>query len=165
MATKARRPEVDEDPAFQQRDWRVQRVGWAVLAMILAAGLAGLFGSGPLSNATVSAGDALRVQYERFVRHGGQTALTVRVASVEPGPLQVTIGREYLAAFHVRQILPAPVRVQAGDSDLVYTFEGPGQPGPVELKFFMQPESLGSHAGRLSAGRGATVTLRQFTYP
>jgi hypothetical protein len=165
MPAKARRPAVDEDLAFQQKDWRVQRAGWAVLALIIAAGLAGLFGPGPLSNATASGGDVLHVQYERFVRHGGQTNLTVRVASADPGPLQVTIGREYLAAFHVRQILPAPVRVQAGDSDLVYTFEGPRQAGPVELKFFLQPESLGSHAGRLSAGPGAAVTLRQFTYP
>jgi hypothetical protein len=165
MATQGRRPDVDEDLAFQLKDWRVQRAGWAVLTLILAAGLSGLFGPGPLSNATASDGYALHVQYERFVRHGGQTNLTVRLASADPGPLQVTIGREYLSAFHVRQILPAPVRVQAGDSDLVYTFEGPRQSGPVELKFFLQPESLGSHAGNLSAGPGPAVTLRQFTYP
>ncbi len=165
MPTKTRRPEVDEDLAFQQKDWRVQRIGWGVLALILAAGFAGLFGQGPLSDATVRHGDTLHVRYERFVRHGGPTHLTVRLASADPGPLQVTISRQYLAAFHVKQILPAPVRVQAGDSDLVYTFDGPEQAGPVELKFFLQPESFGSHAGSLSAGPGTAVTLRQFTYP
>jgi hypothetical protein len=165
VPTKVRRPEVDEDLVFQQRDWRAQRVGWAVLALILTAGLAGLFGPGPLSDATASGGDGLIVKYERFVRHGGQTDLTMRIASADPGPLQVTIGREYLAAFHVKQILPAPARVQAGDTDLVYTFDGPERAGPVELKFFLQPESLGSHEGGLSAGPGTAVTVRQFTYP
>ena len=150
---------------FQQKDWRAQRVGWVLLALVLAAGLAGLLGPGPLSSATASGGDTLHVEYERFVRHGSQTHVTVRIAAAEPGPLQLTISRQYLEAFHVKQILPAPARVQAGDPDLVYTFEGPDTAGPVELKFFLQPESLGSHTGRLSSGLGSAVTLRQFTYP
>lgn len=49
MTTKdrARRPEIAEDPRFEARTSQWRRVGWFVLAGILAAGIAGSFGSGP----------------------------------------------------------------------------------------------------------------------
>src|SRR3712207_4138009 len=41
--------EVAEDLTFQRREWAAQRVGWVLLALVIAAALAGLLGRGPLS--------------------------------------------------------------------------------------------------------------------
>ena len=138
------------------------RVGRAI---VIAAGLAGLLGPGPLSNATAGGGDAPEVRYERFVRHGGQTDLTIRFTARDSGPLRVAISREYLAAFHLQQILPMPRGVHAAGDMLSYTFEGPQETGQVELKFVLQPDELGFHEASISAGAGSAASIRQLTYP
>ena len=39
--------EIDEDLPFQRREWFAERVAWAVMALLIAAALLGLFGTGP----------------------------------------------------------------------------------------------------------------------
>lgn len=45
--------EIEEDLDHQRRCWKLERASWAVMALVLLAAMAGLFGSGPLSWATV----------------------------------------------------------------------------------------------------------------
>ena len=59
--------EVSQDLDHEKKFWLVQRIGWALLFLLWLAGVAGLFGSGPLSGSTASAPD-LRLEYDRFVR-------------------------------------------------------------------------------------------------
>jgi hypothetical protein len=59
--------EVNADIEFQRRVWRVQRIGWLIIAAVIVAALLGVFGGGPLSRAAVQ-GDGLRLEYERFAR-------------------------------------------------------------------------------------------------
>lgn len=165
VPTKGRRPGIEEDLAFQQKDWRVQRVGWAGFALVILAGLAGLLGSGPLSNARTGGGDAPEVQYQRFVRHGAQADLTIRTVAASAEPLRVAISRAYLAAVHLQQVLPTPQRVHHAGSMLVYTFERPEQADNVDVRFVFQPDELGYHEAWISTGTGSAAAIRQFTYP
>ena len=36
---------------YHRREWAVQRIGWCVMTLVLAAAVAGVFGSGPVSRA------------------------------------------------------------------------------------------------------------------
>src|SRR5688572_20481984 len=70
--------EVHQDMEFQQREWRVQKLGWILMFLFIAAAVAGAFGAGPVSNATAGEqGSAVWVDYERFGRRGGP--LTLRI--------------------------------------------------------------------------------------
>jgi hypothetical protein len=73
--------ELNQDLRFQRRMWAVQRIGWAVMALVVLAGLLGLFGPGPLSSATAGKeeGPLLVEGYERFVRFRIPTTLQVRL--------------------------------------------------------------------------------------
>ena len=59
--------QIDEDMDFQHKEWIAERWGWRIMALVLLAGLLGLFGQGPLSDKTVQSGSLL-VQYGRFER-------------------------------------------------------------------------------------------------
>lgn len=50
-----RAPPIDEDLTFQRRNWAAERAGWALMAAVVALGLAGLFGPGPLSRPVATA--------------------------------------------------------------------------------------------------------------
>jgi hypothetical protein len=161
---QAHRPEIGEDLVFQHHNWRVQRVGWALLAVLIVAGLVGLLGPGPLSNVNARGGNGLEVEYERFVRHGAQTELRVRVTQPPSGQVRIAISREYLDTLNLQQVVPAPTRVQASGVDVVYTFELAGN-GPMQATFVLQPEKLGKHVARVAIDIGTRVTVQQFTYP
>ncbi|HET8720461.1 MAG TPA: hypothetical protein VFM24_00430, partial [Nitrospira sp.] len=45
--------QFDQDLRFQERIWRIERVGWLAMAAILFAAVLGLFGRGLLSQASV----------------------------------------------------------------------------------------------------------------
>src|SRR5947209_3552085 len=64
--------EVGYDSDFLQRWMRFEKVAWVVMTVALAAGLAGVFGRGPLAKATVKAGDGTEVngKVRRDVLHG-----------------------------------------------------------------------------------------------
>ena len=61
--------DLDQDIDFQQRSWKVQRVGWGLMVLFVLAGLSGLLGTGPLSNVTDGdEGGPLWLEYQRFGR-------------------------------------------------------------------------------------------------
>jgi hypothetical protein len=166
-APATRRLEINEDPAFQQRDWRIQRIGWGILAAIIAAALAGLLGPGPLSTTQAHSGQSLEVEYERFLRHGAQSELRVQVASAarSAGQVRVAISREYLSGLDLQQVTPSPSRVQSAGQSVVYVFERAAGPGPLHARFVFQPHKLGTRSGGIAIDDGSRVSIRQFTYP
>jgi hypothetical protein len=167
MATKeTRRLEVSEDLRFQHRTWRVQRVGWVVLALIVLAALAGLSGPGPLSNREATTDD-LKVEYERFVRHGAQTELQVSIdaSALRSGQASISISRDYLDSFNLQHVTPSPVRVQAGEDALKYVFASETANGSIEATFELQPDEIGGHSVSIALDGGPPVSIKQFTYP
>lgn len=70
---------IDDDPGFQQHEWRVQRLGWIAALVVLLAAALGLFGGDILSQATAGEG-GLVVEYDRFIRFGAPTTLLLRLS-------------------------------------------------------------------------------------
>src|SRR5690242_8532320 len=62
------RIQIDVDRRHSRREWRIERIGWAVMAVLLAAGLLGLLGYGPLSQARAGEPGTLSVTYDRLQR-------------------------------------------------------------------------------------------------
>jgi hypothetical protein len=52
VTSERRDLQIDDDPKFQKKEWRAQRIGIALLALLVAAAAAGLTGmGGPLNDA------------------------------------------------------------------------------------------------------------------
>lgn len=47
--------QVSEDLDFQRKEWRVQRIAWTCMAVLILAAALGAAGSGPLSSRTAKA--------------------------------------------------------------------------------------------------------------
>ncbi len=119
-------PLEQEDPSTRLKEWRVQRVGWVVLALVVVLALAGLFGTGPLSWSSVSADDgSVVVDYSRFGRDGGPTTLDVRVApaAVDGDQVLVWVGHDLLRGLEIQQITPEPSSQTTVDGGVVLTFD------------------------------------------
>lgn len=165
MPTKQRSLDVHEDVAFERRQWRVQRVSWIVIALLLLLGLLGVFGNGPLSDA-VAADGALHVSYERFVHAQAPTTLHIRVSAPGASPVRLAIDHRYLDALSVEHIRPEPLRVESSGDDDLFEFAGPSA-GDLQVSLDGTPQRPGLPVAvvRLQGPNAARVGFRQVVYP
>jgi hypothetical protein len=159
---------IDESPSFQRREWVVNRVGWVVIALIVTAGLAGVWGDGLASRAQVTSVDGrLRVDYERFVRNLGEATLQVSFArgSARDGAFRLALSQQYLSEHEVMATTPEPDMITVAGGQLVYEFPGRGD-SALTVTFDLRPTSgpgvLDAVVGDVS---GPPVRFRQFVYP
>jgi hypothetical protein len=156
--------QINEDLAFQRRDWFAQRIGWGVLGLVLVAGLLGLTGSGPLSRVTRSDGGSLTVEYDRFVRHGSLANLTFRTRPGAVTDARIAIDRGFLVANDLQRLVPEPDTTRSRGDEIEFAYEvAPG--GALNARWTFEPEDIGRHTTTVRLNDGAPVEIRQFTYP
>jgi hypothetical protein len=163
MARKDGGFQIDQDLGFQRREWVVQRVGWWMLAAFVVAALLGVFGSGILSRATAGRqGSALWIDYERFVRLGASSRLSVHFGEPSSAARELRINRDYFESLRVEQIVPEPERTVIGTNDVTLVFPAAADAALVILD--VQPMKPGRHSIRISTGQAHTAAFSQFAY-
>ncbi len=159
--------DLDQDLAFEERQWKIQRVGWVVMALIVVAALLGVFGSGPLSAATVGDEASLALQYQRFVRHQGQGELVVRVAPNETveGRVEFWLTTEFLGEIDLQGISPEPDEVRSAGDRQIFVFLVNDPAGPLEVTISYFPNGLGRVSGGIGLVDGPDFSFNQLSYP
>ncbi|NED96551.1 hypothetical protein G1H11_14670 [Phytoactinopolyspora alkaliphila] len=152
---------------FQRREWRVERAGWIALVLVLVAAGFGVFGSGPLSSTESVSGDgSIRVDYERFVRHSGQSQLTATVApdAVRDGYATVRLSAGLNETMDIESVFPEPESSTSDGSGVIFRF-AVETGSPLVMRVHYRPQSIGTNSGYLRTGQGDAAHVRQFTYP
>jgi hypothetical protein len=158
--------QLEQDLRFQRVSWRIQRVAWVVVVLLLLAAAAGLLGSGPLSTAVTAVPDRFDVTYQRFSRYQTPETLTLNFwpAVTASGEAAVWFDREYLERTRVGPITPRPTRVEAADQRVRYVFQV-NQPGrPLGVTFSLQLQRVGLVRARMGVD-DAVRDFWQFVYP
>jgi hypothetical protein len=161
--------EIDEDIRIERWFWVAERIGWGAMALFILSALAGLFGRGPLSFATVSDPvGALAVEYERFCRQGMTTDVEVRAGPAVPrdGRVEIAFSRRYLESFSVEVVTPEAHLVAGGDSSIRYVFllEERGSHSATIL-FELRPRRMGRVEGEVAAPGVEPLRFSQVIYP
>jgi hypothetical protein len=158
--------EVSDSQAFQRREWRVQRLGWTAMALLVVAALIGLLGPGPLSSATAVTDDGLaQVEYQRFGHLEADDALTVVVApaAVTDDSVDVELAADWVRSVDISSIVPEPQEQVATPYGLRLTVAAePGSRVTVQIAF------RAMRVGVVDAGfrfDGQTVPFQPFVYP
>ena len=160
--------EIEQDIDYQRREWAVQRAGWTIIALVIAAAMLGLMGDGPLSRTEVASADgSMRLEYERFARVGDTNFLRLRFRPViDPeGRYRLWLEGEYQEATRVREASPTPERSEDDQGRVVYVFRSYEPERSTEVTFYVQPRRPGLRSGRVGVVGGTFVDFRQFIYP
>ena len=154
--------EVGYDHDFEERWVRIVRIVWLLLALFLAAGVAGLLGKGPVAN-SVARNANLVVHYEKLLRF--KTPSYMRLETAVPGPdaLEMRVTGTCSRVLQISQVIPPPVASQVLQQGAAYNFKAPSA-GDVDVVFGVQPQKLGPAVCRIEAGNAA-VELHQFVLP
>lgn len=160
--------EIVQDLEFQRRAWKVQRISWLGLGLILLGALAGVFGSGPLSQGIVSSqNDSLQLEYDRFGRFQAPAKLNIVLGAgtEQNGQVKVWLSRSYLEKTEVQQISPQPDWVEASPDRLTYVFHTNTRDRPTAVTFYLQPEQVGWQTAEIGVTSGPTLKFNQVIYP
>lgn len=158
--------ELAQDMEFQHRNWNAQRIGWVALALVLVAAIAGLWGSGPASNADLAAADgSFRIEYQRFTRFKTPTQLRIRFTpqSVHANEVRVWLAARYALELFPRHVVPMPRLVEAGAHRVTYVFAAEAGRGG-HITFDLQPQGIGAVEAQVGVSETA-LDFRQFVYP
>lgn len=157
-----------EEGQTMRRAWRFERVGWSAIALLLAAGLAGLFGDGMLAAATVASEDGSTVaQFERIVRHGAPTQIQLELAPSSAGTdtlVVLSLDDRYLDAVDVSRITPEPIRVIALAGGVAYHLLRAHPAERMTITLAVQPGAPGVQRAGVGTSHG-TLLLRQIVLP
>lgn len=160
--------EVAQDLEFQQRQWKAERIGWAIMVLIALLALIGFFGNGPLSSASVEApnGD-LSAAYDRFVRQDARSTLRLQVAGSQATnkEIELWVSRDYLDDVEVQRISPQPTEVRGGENRMIYVFTIDDPSATLQVAFSLGPQEMGRLSGEVGVTDGPTVTFNQISYP
>jgi hypothetical protein len=163
--TRSRVESSRDAMAYHRREWRIQRFGWACMALLVTAAAAGLFGSGPLSKAhsgTVARGT---IDYERFARYGAETQVRICAPRAESAPprFHVSIPRQYLEAFEIRAIVPEAHATQGQPEQVDFAFDISAERSCVVFR--LEPIQIGRARGPFMLDGRTALEVSQFVYP
>ena len=150
--------ELEEALPMQRLFWRLEWVLLAVILVVMALSLAGMFGGGWLAQRETVAGD-LTVRYERFVRVDLTTILEVELSGRE-----LAIDADYFADFALERVVPAPSVQRARDGELVFGFETGGD-SPYTVRFYLTPGNPLGTTETVVRADDARVAISHFTFP
>ena len=128
--------EIDEDPAFQRKEWIAQRIGVGVLTLFLLAAVLGFTGiSGPFSHSETSdPSGTLRVEYERVVRRGAPSTLVLHFHGSKAGQQSFWLSAEFFKSMDVESVVPDPEAVAAAGDRYVYTVRTTGSDAAIAVR-------------------------------
>ncbi|WP_220810342.1 hypothetical protein [Noviherbaspirillum aridicola] len=157
--------EIDDDPRQQQREWVMQRIGWAVLTGLLIAVTFGLFGrGGPLSEVKLPSqrGEFL-LEYDRFLRYHSPDMMRVSFTAGAQHT-RLKIDSEYASHVQFERITPAPEREINEDGAVTYVFNTQPGAGTV-VTFHFSPQKYWRLKGWLAVEDTPALHFSQFVYP
>lgn len=131
------------NPRATRAHWTVQRVFWAMLALILVAALLGAFGGGPLSTATSSAsmnGVTVDLEYQRWTRSRSPQSfhLTIQAPDAGAESVSVLLPPELRDRMRMEEIVPEPESSSTGPDGTLYTWSVDDWSGPVRVRLDYQ---------------------------
>jgi hypothetical protein len=159
--------DIDQDIAFQQKEWRVQRGAWLIAVLVLLLALSGLFGGGPLANASVSdTANVLTVDHQRIDRMHSPSNISLNVVPAGTQPtLQIWINNSYLNGLEITGIRPEPSAMIPDGERTILEFElaDPTQEVPISITY--QHTEIGAPRAEFGIIDGPRVDFRQVVLP
>jgi hypothetical protein len=155
--------EIDDAPRFEDGWSRAKAVLVGLLALFVLAGLAGVFGRGPLSM-TSAAFASGRMEWERFARRQTAGPIIVRFETrSRANPAEVTLDRALLDRLTVAATHPTAQTRRASAMGETFAFAlGEDRRGVVT--FEVEPSRMGLVRGAVRV-EGETIPVRMMVWP
>jgi hypothetical protein len=163
MAAVKGKLEIDDDPKFENKEWKVAEVLWGILLVTLVLALAGLFGSGPISEAWAEE-NGVELSYRRYLRFSAPSILRVKF-SPSGSETQISFPSAYLDQLKIEDITPRPKSEFDDGESYTFIFDTAGKEKDFSVKINFEPRTYGFLRGSVVIEGLAELYVRQLVYP
>jgi hypothetical protein len=162
------------DPRFARIERVLQRIGWALIVVLIGLAAAGLFGGGVLSNRTVrsaSGGNEIELTYPRFGRQESNLQMTLEVAApqAQGQELRVRLSGDVREKVTIMGITPEPDTTAFDGDVIVFTWTVESWARPPLIVFDYEAHDWRSIGGEIEvmAGQDSVggLSFEQFLFP
>jgi hypothetical protein len=158
--------ELQQDLEHERHSHVVRIVFSIIGTLVLAAAVAGLFGRGPLSNASKSdPSGKLMVQYDRFERAQAPAEIKIELKNPSQELVPVAFNREFVDAIEIKRIDPDPEQIESAPGKLIYYFRPAGGADSIRVLMRFEFQKAGSLSTAISADNSPELHFKQFVYP
>jgi hypothetical protein len=158
--------DIDENMPLQRRIWRLERVGWVVLILFVTSIFIGLFGDGPLSQATMNSPDKkMELKYSRYARVNSLEKLIFKLKTEGRDKPVILIEAMYFKKNQLTHIMPAPESEIENAGYMEFHFNSSTSDSIFTAIFSVTPLKPGSQCARVGADKNPLSGFSQFIYP
>ncbi len=153
---------------YQEREWRLQPIGWALIWLLILAALLGGFGKGVLANAEASdPTGALTAKYARLERYRSPTTIEAIIGPehAKAGKITLALDRDFVYAVDLTNIEPEPDAVKSDKDRILYEFEVTGEAQSAHIFINYEYGTIGPVRAHLGLDGGPALELKTFVYP
>lgn len=147
--------------------WRVERIGWVVMALALIGALLGVFGDGPISQAREGSPAALMVDYDRFQRSSAPQMyrFAVHPSLARQGSVNLRFDQSLIDDMELDSVVPEPETVSAAPGYTSFAFKVEPGTKPLRITFRFRPATFGHRSGTIATDGAPPVTVDHYIYP
>jgi hypothetical protein len=159
-------PKLDicDDPRFQQREWRMQRLFWLLMYVVLLAVMLGAIGKGVLSDSHLgSLQGPLHFEYERFLRYRAAGEMRVTVSSPYD-TTRISLDGDYFRQIGIQGVFPEPKNILMTEDATIMIFDSISAE-PTMVTISVSPDRIGLQHGWIAVDGGTRYPFKQFVYP
>jgi hypothetical protein len=153
--------------AHQRREWLVERLGWGLIALVLAAGLLGALGPGLLGTREATSSDgSLRAKYSLVERYDAPNVLELWLVAKESSadrPLEIS--RSAADRITIEQIIPHPAASSSRADKLALHFRAPAGGGELKVICRYKHNEFGLLNYELGLAGHEPLQIRQLVLP
>ena len=152
--------EFEDEIDLHKTGWILQRIGWALVLLIMITALLGVYGSGWLSKETTS-DNGYSLSYEKYGRFETPTTITLDVGSSGKKEIVVNIPSAYTEKQEISNIIPQPKEQKSANGLTTFHFDAADN---AKIVFYLEPDAIGSIKGSFTVN-GTVLPISHFIYP
>lgn len=155
--------ELEDNVEHHRLFWRIKRVIWVLMLVIVITGLSGFTGGGISSQRTVI-NDGLAVTYERYSRKASIIPFQIHIENISSDTFLLKFNNDYLNKFLIKNISPAPLFTVAGQNSRSLYFLKERSSSKVDITIHMKSEEIGNVYTMVETDN-AKLNLKQLILP
>lgn len=157
---KKKELDIDEDIQHEKLKWKIERISWIILIVILLLALAGGLGAGPISSKLIGTG-SFSLKYLLINRYEAPAEIKIETRFIPREDFTIWINDSFIKETAELSVNPNPKSYYVQNGNAIFVFEENEKNGsPVAITFQFNHQRAGIFNLRAGIGKDYIETTQ-----